>query len=507
MQAPSRTPDHNLNTRHIRTQDKVCHHWLQGKCRFGSTCKFRHGLEEKGRQKVLGCISIQRPRINNYTRKTSNQASIADVGKVVPGNLPLNQLVVLDKEDLAHQAFSRGPLSKDLNVRDRSARDSPQHIQSSNSNLPSFVPGIRNAQPRSTNVDTKLCWDWKSGKCSRGERCRFSHVDPLNVERTANQAQEIQIRREQDAKVVERYPILDSSLVSFGAGLNILKIVAGFDLCTMRVKNLPMDARTEEIEDIFLQQGISKSDFFVRQVKVELDKREATVLISSEYGTTLTPGLEGIPFRNEYLSFTLDNNTIGTSMDTTTHSAPFVIVSWKIPSDTIVAGYHSMEQAQTMSQKLNMTTWKGRQIRAVMNERPQGVAGLRSFNPASVKLMNLPITGSVPPDFHQFTGTMDHKLLKSSSFNIEESHARIKELLGELPGVLKHSYEVINVGTTDTSGEAKVKVHFEEWEDAKNAHTTISELECGLHKPTFKPWLPPKPLRYTIKIPAQQYEA
>lgn len=592
----------------MRPQDKPCHHWLQGNCRFGSGCKFRHDPEEKDKFKVLAHISMQRPNYDHYEQQKPVGVDITDERGGGPENLATNRLVGFDVEEpYVHTVgLNTVSCSRNSNIDDGSDGVSIQQTQSTSSVDP-MTPtsaNVRKTQYRTTNFPAKQkpCKDWKDGRCQRGERCCFSHDAPLKAdgkgiqrdgptisaeakveeergtkknseteghsrrkveadaerhreahrqmreeriaqEKAAREAREeqlrvererrteerrriaermameeeakkrrqmeMQARREQDAKVVERHPVLDSSLVSFGAGLEIRNIVAGFDLCTMRIKNLPMDAKREEIEDIFVQQGIEKSDFSILQVRPLQDsnKLEAVVLINSEYGYALTPGLEGIPFRNESLTFKVDDNAIGTSMDTANRNTPFVLVTWRVPSDTIVAGYHSLEEARNMAQKLNMTIWKGRQIRAVMNERPQGVAGLRNFNPASVKIMNLPFTGIVPYDFHQFTGTTDHKLLKSSSFDVGESHATIRALISKLPGILMNSYEVMTAGIEDSSGEAKIKVQFEEWEDAKEGHTSISQLEGGMNRPSFKPWLPPKPLRYTIKIPVQQYEA
>lgn len=458
---------------------------------------------------------------------------------------------------------------------------------------------IEGTQRRITNFPgkTKMCRDWKAGRCPRGEKCRFRHDDQENAgeketpsqaakeaetrakedrearekeeaqeharrqvqaerhreaerqrqeermarERAAREAREEVLRRErerrmeeerrrnaermaieeearkkrqmemqacreQDAKVIEQHLILDSSLVTFGAGLDIRNIVAGFDLCTIKIKNLPRNAKREEIADLFIQQGIQQSDFYISHVRPILNNLEAVVLANSEYGHAITVGLEGIPFRNNVLTFSIDDNAIGNSMDTATRNSPFVIVTWRTPSDTVVAGYRSMEEAQKRAHQLNMTTWKGRQIRAVMNERPQGVVGLRNFNPASVKFMNLPSAGYVPHDLYELTGTIDHKLLKSASFNVEESFRTIREHFSKLSGVQIDTYEIMATGTED-SCEAKVKVQFEEWEDAKEAHASVSQMMGGMNRPSYRAWLPPKPLRYTIKIPLQQYEA
>ncbi|KDR80944.1 hypothetical protein GALMADRAFT_91633 [Galerina marginata CBS 339.88] len=319
---------------------------------------------------------------------------------------------------------------------------------------------------------------------------------------------QMQAQREREAGAIEQYIVLDSSLVTCCAGLNIRHVVTGFDLCKITIKNLPKDAKRAEIADLFLHQGVESSEFFIFQVKPDASGSvlEAVILANAEHGQTIALGLQGIEFRNRVLSFSVSDNASGNAMDTPTRNSPFLLVSWRAPSETLIATYSSMEEAQEKARKLNQAIWRGRQISAVMNDRPQGVAALRHFVPSSVKIMGLPPGVPVDADLVEFTGTWNLKMLKSISFDLPFSFHTIRQHLTNSPGVRMGTYETLGSGE-QASGEAKVKVLFDEWEAAKEAYASIGQIRLGPNSPRFRAWLPPKPLLYTIKITRQQYEA
>jgi hypothetical protein len=65
---------------------------------------------------------------------------------------------------------------------------------------------------------------------------------------------EITAQREKEAAAIEQYFVSEASLVTCSAGLNIQHIIPGFDLCRIVIKNLPRDAKRDEIADLFVQQ-------------------------------------------------------------------------------------------------------------------------------------------------------------------------------------------------------------------------------------------------------------
>jgi RNA recognition motif-containing protein len=314
---------------------------------------------------------------------------------------------------------------------------------------------------------------------------------------------EIAAQREKEAAVVEQYVVSETSLVTCSAGFNIQHVIPGFDLCRIVIKNLPKNAKREEIVDIFIQQGIQSSEFLIFQLKEIGSKQEAVVLANAEHGEAISLGLDGIEFREEVLTFSVSDNASWNALGTAGQSIPFVIVSWTIPAETIVVNYYSMEEAQRKMRELDKKIWKGRRINAKMDRPRQGG---RNFVPESVTLFNCPPGSEMNEEFHQLVGSHDVRLLNSSAlFDLEESFNLIHRRISGLWGVRINTYQVLKQGD-QADGEAKVKVEFDDWEDAKRAHLAIDKQRIGFATPCYRCWLP-KQLQYKITIPRQQYES
>jgi hypothetical protein len=312
---------------------------------------------------------------------------------------------------------------------------------------------------------------------------------------------EITAQREKEAAAIEQYFVSETSLVTCSAGLNIQHIIPGFDLCRIVIKNLPRDAKRDEIADLFVQQSVQRSEFLILRVKEVGNKQEAVVLAGAECGQVFSLGLDGVQFRNEALSFSVsDNAGSGSAFQKT----PFITVSWRIPAETIVANYQSMEEAQKRNQELNQKIWKDRQIHAEMNTPPR--QGLKHFVPESVKLCNCPPGSAADEEFHQFVGSHNVRTLKSSAlFDLQESFNLTRQRIASLHGVRIDTYEVVKRGD-QVDGEVKVKVEFDNWEDAQLAHVTIDKQRIESTSRFYQCWVP-KQLQYKITIPHQQYES
>ena len=316
---------------------------------------------------------------------------------------------------------------------------------------------------------------------------------------------EIAAQREKEAAVVEQYVVSETSLVSCSAGFNIQHVIPGFDLCRIVIENLPRNAKREEIADIFMQQGIHSSEFLIFQVKEIGNKQEAVVLANAEHGEAISLGLDGIEFGEEVLSFSVSDNASWNALGTAGQNVPFIIVSWRVPAETIVVGYCSMEEARRKMRELDKKVWKSQRINAKMSERPRQ-GGFRNFVPESIKLSNCPPGSEMDEEFHQLVGSDDIRPLNSSaSFDLQESFNLIHRRISGLWGVRINTYRVLKQGN-QADGEAKVKVEFDDWEDAKRAHLTIDKQHIGFASPCYQCWLP-KQLQYKITIPRQQYDS
>ena len=319
---------------------------------------------------------------------------------------------------------------------------------------------------------------------------------------------EIAAQREKEAAVVEQYVVSETSLITCSAGFNIQHVVPGFDLCRIVITNLPRNAKREEINDIFAHQGIHSSEFLIFQVKQIGNKQEAVVLANAEHGEAISMGLDGIEFRDEVLSFSVSDNASWNALSSAGQNVPFIMVSWRIPAETIVANYHTMEEAQRKMREIDKKIWKGRRIHTKMNDPPKqgGFRSLQHFVPESIKLSNCPPGSGVDEEFYQFIGSYNVRVLKSSAlFNLQESFDLIRLRISGLQGVRINTYQVLKRGD-QVDGEVKIKVEFDDWEDAKEAHVMIDKQRIGQASPFYQCWLP-KQLQYKIVIPRQQYES
>ncbi|KAF8194705.1 hypothetical protein BJ912DRAFT_1141524 [Pholiota molesta] len=271
-------------------------------------------------------------------------------------------------------------------------------------------------------------------------------------------------------------------------------------------QNLPNDTKLEEIADIFTQQGVDSSEFFILQLRPNGGKREAEVLANVDQGQNIAIGLEGIEFRNEHLSFAVSENASWNGMATAAQNMPFLTVSWWAPSETVLATYDSAERAQRQVQRLNGKTWNGRRIRAMLNDRPNGARGFANFAATEIKILGCAPGTAHSAEFYTFVETFNVRLLNAANYDLDEIFALVRQHLRYLPGVQMDSYEVLNNGN-QLDAEARIKIGFNDWEDAKRAHDTMDKKRLrAMNFPVLRSWLP-RPLLYSIKVSRQQYQA
>ena len=343
-------------------------------------------------------------------------------------------------------------------------------------------------------------------RARRAEAERKKEAERLAREKEAEEAvkrrqAQIQTQRAKEAAFVEQYVVLDSSLVTCRAGLDIWHVVTGFDLCKVTIKNLPRDTQRAEIAGIFLHHGIPQTEFFISQLKFD----EAVVLANAEHSQAIAYGLEGTLLRNEILKFSVSAS--GNGMDAAKHNSPFVHIYWRAPSEALTATYGTMAEARDKVQKLDMAIWRDRKISAVMNDPPRDARGVQKYVAPSVRITGLPSgVQSMDADLIEFTGTRNLRMWKPIIFDLPRSFQIIRELLATYPGVRINTYEILDSGE-HVSGEAKVKVLFDEWEDAKNAYAAIRNMRSPANSAQFRSWFPPSPLQYSMQIPRAQYEA
>ena len=122
--------------------------------------------------------------------------------------------------------------------------------------------------------------------------------------------------------------VLDSNLVVIDAGLNILKVLPGFDLCRITISNLPIGTKRHEITQLLLNNGTDNSNFCVAFLKVVQDAMEAVVLVKAEDGEAIAHGFEGLVFRDRILKFEASENAGRNAMDELERDTSVMTIVW-----------------------------------------------------------------------------------------------------------------------------------------------------------------------------------
>ena len=350
------------------------------------------------------------------------------------------------------------------------------------------------------------------------ERAKEEHEQRLVRDKAARDAQvaaarefqlQWEVRQKEEALVTEQEVVLGSSLVTYGAGLDILGVITGFDLCRVTIKGLPRNAKQEEIIHIFTQQGIERSNVFIGQLKNNGTCQEATVLMKSEEGRAIAIGLQDIEFHDHLLTFEVSGEAGGNTM---ARNSDCLTVYWRAPSETFIVTYLSMDEARRKVSELDGRIYKGQRVRAQLevNQPPRqprkSILRYSLESSSSIKLTGFPI-GTLPDDdLESFSGSHQIRALisDSTSCGLQESHDILLRYLRLCRNVKIETYQDLTPKPVGT--HAKVKVQFETWEDAKSAYESINDKQLGHNSPLFRGSLP-NPLRYTISIPKQQYKA
>ncbi|EDR14433.1 uncharacterized protein LACBIDRAFT_304976 [Laccaria bicolor S238N-H82] len=321
----------------------------------------------------------------------------------------------------------------------------------------------------------------RKAKEEREEAVRKAREQREEAERRAWQAQ-LAERRAQEARVTVQQVVLGSSLVTCGAGINILSVIGAFDLCRILVKRLPKKAKANEVVEIFSQQGVDPKDFFLLHMKRNDGHTEATVLVRVEQGEAMALGLDGVEFRDKHLQVEVSANA---SWGSSSDNSKTLTINWKNPSTTIIATYTSIDQARVMAKELDGQICNGRKVRAVMDQPRRGLR----HNPGSIKLTNL--LPNVPlADIEQFSKTSCLQTVSSPTYDAQEFTEFLHSYLEDCPGVVPQSF--VSMPSNERDDNVRVKVRFHTWEAAKSVSDTLDKTKLpGRHDyPLLKTSIP-----------------
>jgi hypothetical protein len=311
-------------------------------------------------------------------------------------------------------------------------------------------------------------------------------------------------KREAEAKVARQLVIQGSNLVTFGPGLEVKRVIPGFDLCTITIRELPLHATRPEITNLFHEQGMDDTMFQFVSCKTEGNTQVAKFLLRAEEARVIAVGLEDLEFHDNFIKLEVGENASWGSMavSSRTDEANTLTVIWAIPSATIIATYNTVGEAQLKAKEFHGKTINGRKINATMNTRANG-RGVRNRVGTSVRLTNLD-PDREPVEISTLAGTPSVQVIMTSIYDLKWFLSWLKATL-EKEGCIAGSFGTMKINDDRMKAVAK----FTSRDTLKGAAAT---LERGTHitvtrkGPTLRVIVPSEH-RYTINIPQLQYRA
>ncbi|KIK94015.1 hypothetical protein PAXRUDRAFT_12315 [Paxillus rubicundulus Ve08.2h10] len=312
--------------------------------------------------------------------------------------------------------------------------------------------------------------------------------------------------REEAAKTITQ--IVLGSIVTYSAGLNIPSLIAGFETCTLHVKNLPLGVSEGEVRSLFVLHGMDIERFHVVGIKkVSDEKLEARIISDAEAGRALASRLDGFEFRDDTLSVDVSaSNTLEGMSAAVTRDTDVLTISWRSPSVRYVAEFIDIATAQEKVPELNNKIFAGRRVKVEMNTQPPG-RFLPNFETDAIKISNLPLSVT-EEEVMAFTGTFSVRRLpvgrfRGVSWDAEQVADLIRDDIERAVPIGLRQFDP--PGAPDMNGVLFVRAHFSSWDEAHVACTSLEGKRYGNPQPV---WLRlPDPMHFTIIIPSEQYTA
>ena len=336
-----------------------------------------------------------------------------------------------------------------------------------------------------------------------------STVGRIEVERADRDAEIARCQRQEerrakwreDAALIEKYTVQDeASLVTCAAGLEIWHVVTGFDLCKIKIKNLPQDSKESEIADILMKQNIPFTEFLITRHRITGDTSEESVLVGKKVSHALALEVDGLVFRDKVISVEVRDHTTRHAMLSTERISPYLTVSWRGQTDTLIASYPSNAEAVKRAKALNGVLWKGQRLAASLNQHQPS-----SSSTKSVKITGYPLEATSNMEFLDFIGTHSYRILKTKPYHHQCTLIMVRIHLRQQNGVRMETYKEL----TPLADETRVTVHFDDWENLKRAHATTHHKKLGTGDettPTLRASCS-SPFQYSIEISRRQFWA
>jgi hypothetical protein len=300
---------------------------------------------------------------------------------------------------------------------------------------------------------------------------------------------------------VRRIVLGESTLVTCGAGMQVERVLCGFECCYISINNLPQDIKRPEIEELFTSQDVAL--FYVVKLRTWGDKVEAKVFVDADAGETFADNLDGTELRGKTLDIAVDDDAGPNKMGSSARTDVNVLsVSWRQPARTFLVQCDDSSDARKIISKLHNTIYCGRRIRAELHQ------SYFFGDTDSVKVSGVPpgVSFKLPEGIS--TDLSDHCYITDSATSTDnfDSKAVERDLRRTVEAMA--GYQTYELSPADSNKvNVEVRIRFTSWDNTKRAHDRLLQpLRPGY--PKFFLRLPrKKQIEYSIRIPLAQYRA
>ena len=295
--------------------------------------------------------------------------------------------------------------------------------------------------------------------------------------------------------------------MKFGAGLVVQNAICGFEASPILVKNLPMDATSKEILDLFMQQGIKQDDLALLHIEDIDGCQQATVLGNATDVNAVAVGLNGIELRDHRLEFVVcEYNSEGRTMGVSNRNSYHLTISWEPTFLTMIARYAHLEiwEIGQKARELDRRFLDGQHIRAELDwEKEWDVCD--PYEPpierARIKISRIPSATTIQR-MKNFAGTQDVDISEDPfSYTSNDVVSTLHSHLRSLPNSTLRSFTLENKPRPNT---VSAKAVFSTYEGAQIACDSLRARAFGGNFPPLRLFLS-DPYQFTITLDEKQY--
>ncbi|KAL0566843.1 hypothetical protein V5O48_015156 [Marasmius crinis-equi] len=490
------TPGQGQVSHPKRKQVAVCFDWNRGKCNRGDNCKFRHErnvndtgvIARQSQNRAATSVSVEEHEAGGKGR-SAKRKDVRESEQQRHREAEEQRRREAEEERLRREAEEQR-LREAEEKRLREAEEERRREVLERSRREAQEKRRRELQEQAEARRRRA--EQQAAERERLRKEAERRAEQLRIEEEARREERDRI----DAvKTIQRL-VLGSTIVKFSAGVNIDRILTGFDSCRVRVKDLPADAKEHEVRNLLSDQGIDEEMFQLVSLKMWKGKREANFIVEEESGRALALGLDGIDFRGQALTIEASDN--GTLEGMHSNNSAVLSINWRIPSARFVATYLTPGEAAHKRGILNGRVLNGRKIRVEENR----FRGGHTIDPYSLLINGVPLHTSIE-DIQELFGTFTIRQLPTGQYieNLVEEW-----LKGHVRGIMNGGFVDFEQSQLNAmQGNRSLRVQFRTWEDAKNVHDQLANKKFPtLGNSTFRLWLPDP---YQITISMQQYRS